>query len=219
MASVPRRLTLLPPELLLKTGPVDHADWNHRLVVGWIQRLRFRMILSLLPGDRVPRLLEIGYGSGVFMPTLAGRCAQLYGIDRHPMHGEVAERLARCGVSATLVSGTAEQMPFADGYFDVLVAVSSIEFIDDLEAACLEIRRVLKPEGCLVMVTPGHSPLVDLGLKLLTGESAEADYGKRREALVPTLLRHFTIRAQRTAPPVGTSLVCLYTSFSLVPRH
>ncbi len=217
MASSNRQLKLLPRELLLKTGPVDHADWNHRPVLGWIQRLRFRMVLSLLPGARMNRLLEVGYGSGVFMPTLATRCDELYGIDRHPMNHEVAHALGQEGIAAHLTSGSAEEMPFADGHFDAVVAVSCVEFIDNLEAACLEIRRVLKPDGAFVMVTPGHSPVVDLGLKLLTGESARRDYGDRREALIPTLLRHFAVRAQRTAPPVGTSILCLYTAFDFIP--
>ena len=63
-------LKLLPREALIQTGEVDHADWNYRPLLGMIQRLRFRLILRILAGRKYHRLLEIGYGSGVFMPEL-----------------------------------------------------------------------------------------------------------------------------------------------------
>jgi len=40
--------------------------------------------------SRRARILEIGYGSGVFMPELSARCDELYGVDVHSRHEEVA---------------------------------------------------------------------------------------------------------------------------------
>lgn len=211
-------LRLLPPTALVKTGPVDHADWNYRPLLGWIQRRRFKLILRLLPKERVGKLLEIGYGSGVFMPELAQRCDELHGIDIHPHAVKVQARLAEHGVTAQLVSGSAEALPYDDHSFSAAIAVSSLEFVPNAAAAAREIRRVLKPDGCLVLVTPGRSPLVDLGLKLLTGESAKRDYAARREQLLPALLENFTIDARRTFPRWGSSLACLYTALRLRPR-
>lgn len=208
-------MRLLPPEALLKTGEVDHADWNYRPVLGAISRARFKLAVSLLPPGGRGRLLEIGYGSGVFMPELARFCEQLYGVDVHPMHAAVCASLARHGVTAELFSGGAEALPFGDHFFDCVVAVSALEFVADLDAACAEIKRVLKPGGSLVVITPGHSPLVDLGLKVLTGKTAQKDYGDRRQALMPTLLKHFDVRRRLISPALGSSLVKLYTALEL----
>lgn len=210
-------LKLLPPETLLKTGAVDHADWNYRPILGWIQRQRFKLILSFLPKERVNRLLEVGYGSGVFMPELSDRCQELYGIDIHQKQDAVAEVLAKFNVFPKLYSGSATLLPFEDNFFDCLVAVSSLEFIDNLEAACQEMQRVLKPTGDLIVVTPGYAKIVDIGLKLLTGKSAQHDYGDRRQSLIPTLLKYFTIRKKTTVPRWGSSLLCLYTCLKLSP--
>jgi len=207
-------LRLLPREALIRSGDVDHADWNYRPVLGWIQQLRFRLARSLLPRERVPRLLEVGYGSGIFMPQLSLHCRELYGIDVHPMPTDVARILAAHGVRATLYSCGAELLPFEDGLFDAIVAVSSLEFVEDIDRAGREMARVLRRDGTLVMVTPGHSPLLDAGLKVLTGESAGRDYGGRREALMPALFRYFRIDRTRSYP-IASASKGLYTAYRL----
>jgi len=206
------QLHLLPEEVLVKTGPVDHADWNFRPILGSIQRARFRLLLDLFADDRFERLLEVGYGSGVFMPELARRCRELYGIDVHEQTDQVAAALRKLEVSASLVSAGAEHMPYEDGFFDAVVAVSSFEFISNVDQACREIRRVLRPSGRFFVVTPGDSALVDLGLKILTGEDAKRDYGNRRKLVIPTLRRHFRVEKTRAIP---TSAFCLYRGFRL----
>src|SRR6185437_4331790 len=42
-------LRLLPVKDLITTGPVDHADWNYKPVLGWIERQRFKLALFMIP--------------------------------------------------------------------------------------------------------------------------------------------------------------------------
>lgn len=210
-------LRLLPPAALIRTSDVDHADWNYRAFLGQIQRIRFRVVCRLLGEQRYPRLLEIGYGSGVLMPELKQRCDELYGIDPHSKHREVAAALAQHGVVAELYSGSAEVLPFANGFFDAVVSVSALEYVPDIERACREIRRVLRPGGDLVVVTPGHSALLDLGLRIATGESA-GQYENRRERLLPALKAHFAVVAEKPIPWVTGPLFRLYTGIKLQAR-
>jgi SAM-dependent methyltransferase len=207
---------LLPREALLRTGDVDHADWNYRPLLGWIQRQRFHLVLRLLGNRSFDRVLEIGYGSGVFMPELNRHCKELYGIDKHAMHEAVAQRLAQYGVRAQLSQASAERTMLPERCFDVIVAISSLEYVEDLPAACSEFARILKPGGELIVVTPGQSPILDLGLKLLTGESAEDNYGARRRALIPTLASRFELRTMLTSPRFGGPLLRLYRALRLV---
>jgi SAM-dependent methyltransferase len=209
-------LRLLPKRLLVETGPVDHAEWNSRLLLGWISRQRFRLVQSQLPQRRIGRLLEIGYGSGVFLTELAKHSRELFGLDVHEYQNEVARSLAQCGVQAQLCCATAEDMPFPAGHFDVVVGVSCLEFISDLAAAAAETSRVLAPDGIFIVVTPNTSGFVDAGFRLLTGKSAEADFQGRRQRVVPTLLQYFDLD-QRTVWPSGP-VVPLYVCLRLRPK-
>ena len=208
-------MQLLPKDRLIRTGPVDHADWNYRPILGPISRTRFRAIRAMLQGERHTRLLEMGYGSGVFLPELGAYTDELFGVDLHQFAGTVAAHLKKANLSAQLFSSDARSLPFPDRHFSCVVAVSVLEFVDDLDAVCQEIRRVLTEDGVLLVVTPGNSPILDAGLKLLTGESARRDFGSRRQNLIPTLLRHFSVREEHK---VGLPFLPLYTALKLRAR-
>lgn len=203
-------MNLLARQSLIKTGPVDEADWVYRPFVGFISRMRFHLIVNLLRGSKPDRLLEIGYGSGVFLPELARHANELHGIDIHEMPRQVQQALAEAGTEAQLHTAGAESIPYPDGFFDCAVAVSALEFVSDLDRVCAEIRRVLKPNGYFLFITPGTSPLLDFGLKLLTGNDAGKDFGNRREIVVPTAAKHFRLERTISAPPLIGAAIRLY---------
>ena len=209
-------MKLLARHKLVKTGPVDYADWNYRLALSTILRLRYRAALSLRPAGS-GRLLEIGFGSGVFMPTLRDMAGES-GRDRCSCKRRRVKRaLASEGIHAQLLQATAEALPFQDRWFDSIVAVSSLEFVNNLDLACSEIHRVLKPRGVCIVITPRQSAILDAGLWLLTGNSAKRDFGKRRATVVPTLRNYFDIESHRksSAPP-GVALA-FYDAIRLTP--
>jgi SAM-dependent methyltransferase len=207
-------LRLLPERALLTTSKVDHADWNYRPILGRIQRLRFDLIRSMLHGSHAQRLLEIGYGSGVFFPELAKYADELHGIDPHPFAEDVTKVLTQHGVSAKLVSGTATGTPYESGFFQTVVAVSALEFIDDLAQVCREVRRILAPGGIFAIVTPAHSPMIDLGVRVMTGASPRDDFQNRRPGILPCLYREFAVDRRADYPALAHG-VRLYTALRL----
>jgi len=208
---------LLTKECLIKTGPRDEAIWNYRPLLGPIIRLRYKLLISLLQKECFHRILEIGYGSGVILPTLALHCREVFGIDVHSFERDVDAVLSRNGIAAKLFRSRAEEMPFDDDFFDCVVAVSVLEFIEDLNKALLEIKRVLMPNAVFIAVTPGYSPVLDFGLKLLTNRKAKDEYQNRRELVIPTLMQHFFLQKKLTVPAFGPSLIRLYTGLRLCP--
>ena len=64
-----------------------------------------------LPDGLPERGLDLGCGTGFFLPALAGRCQQLHGLDLAP--GMLAQAALR-GSGARLLCGDAEALPFAE---------------------------------------------------------------------------------------------------------
>lgn len=202
---------LLPRERLIQTSAVDHADWNYDFLLAYIMRRRFALVRKLLPVGRLGRILEIGFGSGIFMPELASHCDELYGIDIHSHVADVQDRLSAEGVLVSLSRQDAAQMDFPDAFFDLIVCVSALEFIEDIDGAARETARVLKPSGRLVGVMPAKSPFLDLVLHTLTGADPQADYGDRRERVIPALQQRFSIACTARFAPI-------YTAYALERR-
>jgi len=214
-----KKINLLPLKSLVKTSEVDHADWNYRPLLSIIQKMRFKIIATLLgKKTHYHRILEAGYGSGVFMPYLNDISDELYGVDPHEFNDEVQMALKDNDIKAQLFSASVTDIPLEDNFVDAVVIVSAIEYVDDIEKACKEIIRVLKPDGYLIVVTPGQSAVVDFGLKMLTGESAEENYDSRRNKLQPALHKYFNVERKINAPPLINPVVKLYSAFCFSPK-
>lgn len=100
------------------------------------------------PGEEV---LDVGTGTGVVAITAAGAGAKVTGIDLTPSLLDVARENARIGGlhSAEWIEGDAEQLPFPDAHFDVVVSQFGHIFAPRPEVAVSEMRRVLRPGGRL----------------------------------------------------------------------
>ncbi|MGH7438444.1 MAG: hypothetical protein ACRENE_22390, partial [Polyangiaceae bacterium] len=65
------KLTPATLEGLPKTGPTDPIEYYRQPLVGWIFRERINMGLRLLADRRYQRGLEVGYGAGAVLLTIA----------------------------------------------------------------------------------------------------------------------------------------------------
>jgi arsenite methyltransferase len=105
----------------------------------------------LAPGERV---LDLGSGAGTDSLVAAQMVAptgRVTGIDMTPAMLSKA-RAAATQMGATnveFVESEAEQLPFADGSFDVAVSNGVIDLIPDKDAVFAELFRVLVPGGRL----------------------------------------------------------------------
>ena len=146
------------------------------------------------------------------MPELSKRTDELYGIDVHDSVANVEQELLEQGVRAQLSRQSATNTIFENGYFDVAVAVSSLEFIENFSNASREIARILSHDGRLIAVMPAKSALLDFALCKLTGQDAGRDYAGRRELVLPALQKDFRVHRIKRFFPV-------YTAYELLPRR
>jgi ubiquinone/menaquinone biosynthesis C-methylase UbiE len=103
-------------------------------------------------------VLEVGGGQGELAERLQRELgAQLSFIDLSPRMVELAR--AR-GIDAQ--EGDAQELPFADGVFDTVVAAWMLYHVPDLGAALGEFARVLTKGGALLAVTNSEQHIVEL---------------------------------------------------------
>ena len=111
-------------------------------------------------GDVVSRTaLELGCGAAQWTAELSRRGALATGMDVSSAQLELARKhLADKGVDAALVQGSAEELPFADGSFELVMCDHGALSFADPKAAIPEVARVLSPGGRLAFSI--HSPLL-----------------------------------------------------------
>jgi SAM-dependent methyltransferase len=94
------------------------------------------------------RVLEVGCGTGRFLAALEGR-AKAWGVDPSPEMLEVARGRVQ---GAGLKLGSAEELPFKDGWFERAVMRLVVHLVDRPRAFA-ELHRVLSPDGRFAIAT------------------------------------------------------------------
>lgn len=95
------------------------------------------------------RVLDVGAGPGRWYPALRQQAANVsyYGLDLYP--GMLRQHPA----AGRLVCADAQELPFPDHTFDVVMANHMLFHVPDIERAIGQFRRVLKPDGFLMTTT------------------------------------------------------------------
>ena len=105
-------------------------------------------------------VLDVGTGTGVVAITAARCGARVTGLDLTPELLELARDNARISKQEDIVwtEGDAEQLPYPDASFDVVLSQFGHMFAPRAEVAIAEMRRVLKPGGRVAFATwpPEH---------------------------------------------------------------
>lgn len=111
------------------------------------------------------RVLDVGCGSGVFLPPLVQAVAPdgiVVGLDYAPaLLAEARSTLTAAGLHdrVELVEGDAQRLPFGDASFDTAHVERVLMHVPDPDAVLRELRRVVRPGGWVVAAEPDYGSL------------------------------------------------------------
>ncbi len=131
------------------TLAVDEHHWWYRG-----RRRIIRAELDRLPLPADARVLDAGCGSGRTLQELVDY-GQVSGLE---LNTEAAE-LARERGLGEVVIGRLEELPWDDSTFDLITCLDVIEHVPDDVAALVELRRVCRPGGWLLVTGPAYQAL------------------------------------------------------------
>lgn len=214
-----KHLFLLPEEGIFQpNGPDDPLPYYYKPMVGALYRARIEQALSLL-NPPYSDILEMGYGSGILLPSLHALGNSVSGIDLQSNPEEVNERLKKVGVTSTLIRGDVAGDYFEKESFDLIVAISIFEHILDLPPVFERLYQLLRPAGQLLVGMPRVDKLMEKAFSMIgfsniqdhhvtdynTCIAAASRFNLIRSAHVPSMLPtscglYFNMLFQKTGP-------------------
>jgi 23S rRNA (guanine745-N1)-methyltransferase len=131
-------------------------------------------------------ILDVGCGEGTYLAGIARlRPAEAHGLDLSTSAVDLAAR--RFPGILWIVANADRFLPYARGSFDLILSI-------DARLHAAEMRRVLAPEGRLLVAVPAPDDLVELRQAVL-GEGVLKD---RLERAASLLAAHFELEIRRT---------------------
>lgn len=114
------------------------------------ERAALRSWRAELLGQATGVVLEVGAGTGANLPFYPPAVERVLLLEPDPA---MRERLVqRASASSTVLSGSARRLPLATGSVDTVVSTLVLCSVGDPAPAVAELRRVLRPDGQLLVL-------------------------------------------------------------------
>jgi ubiquinone/menaquinone biosynthesis C-methylase UbiE len=137
---------------LFDEWPEKYDQWFSTPIGALVKKYEVELILDLLKPSPGETILDAGCGTGVFTLDILASGAHVIGMDISlPMLRRAALKARKYPFQKVLADISSP--PFSENVFDKAVSVTALEFIEDAKAAIIEIFRVTKRGGIIVVAT------------------------------------------------------------------
>lgn len=207
------KLALPPKGILEPNNDDDPLKYYYVPIVGKLYVSRINMTLGLLRRNEYGSILEIGYGSGVLMPTLTRLSDAIHGVDLSSDPDDISRRLAKLRCYPKLSQGEADKLLFDDNSLDLVIAISVLEHIKAIKPFLAEIHRVLKPGGTLLVGMPAVNRTMEYLFRAIGFAGIEAHHVTSPEEMHQAATRMFRLKCSDRLPNFLPPKIYLYESF------
>lgn len=139
-----------------------HSDYNDYVIAEWkkfqAEPQRQEALLKATEKINVRNVLDIGCGAGQEMLPFVARGARAVGVDVVPEVGQIGREMFAAegfGEKVQFICASGNELPFADGTFDVLICRIALMYMD-IKFVLREMERVLRTGG--VFFLKYHAP-------------------------------------------------------------
>jgi SAM-dependent methyltransferase/glycosyltransferase involved in cell wall biosynthesis len=154
---------------------------------------RYVLARELVRGKEV---LDIACGEGYGAALLSATARTVVGVDIDEAVIEHARRKYAPHRNLAFRTGSCDSIPLPDGSVDVVTSFETIEHHDRHREMMREVRRVLRPEGLLVISSPNRPVYSELYGSLNPFHVKELDYQEFTD-LLKEHFRHVTVYGQK----------------------
>ena len=134
----------------------DYDRLNHILSLNIDKGWRRKAVRELADKDAPVKLLDVACGTGDFTIEIAKKVApgsEVIGVDISEGMMEIGKaKIMKAGVDAQMCVADCEELPYDQNTFDRISVGFGVRNFEHLELGLIEMCRVLKPDGKLVVL-------------------------------------------------------------------
>jgi 2-polyprenyl-3-methyl-5-hydroxy-6-metoxy-1,4-benzoquinol methylase len=202
------KLYLPPKSALTPNNAHDPLPYYYHPLLGWLYRRRLDMAISLIP-HHGSRILEVGVGSGILIPTLTAAFPEYTGTDL-----VLAENLSRhvhpkCRAQFQLAD-LLDLQSLPETHFDIVLCLSVLEHIVDSDGAAQALARTLVKGGTLIVGYPMVNTFMSRAFKAIGFASIDDHHVTSPFKIECSLSRVVRFHRRKALPPFFPTPLALY---------
>lgn len=136
----------------------------------WLHCTRRDWVIGILEKHvhkRNQRALEVGFGSGVYLPTLAKLFDEVIVSDVENTFIKHASKFTEAFPNISLIIDNIADSKLPETSFDLILCSEVVEHIENSASAFTKMHRLLKSGGILILTTPQRYSLLELIAKIV----------------------------------------------------
>jgi len=181
-------------------------------LVRWIFWKRLKVMLNM--SKPAKRVLDFGSGSGVFLYSLSKNFEEVYGLDVATKSMEHIKNKFNLS-NLTLIQNDGEILPFKDNFFDIIYAADVLEHIENPDKIYLELQRVIRPGGCLIVSGPTENFVYGLAKKWIFRRKSASEHYNNIDDVLRQSSKFFKVEKVKVIPSKTVAGFKIYRAVNL----